>query len=92
MTTKSTAALIGEREAAAPPTAQLPAIEPADMRERLRASALRIAELRGHLEGEVALRDDLIVAAVEQLRMPQREVAKAAGVNQQRVHQILADH
>jgi hypothetical protein len=71
---------------------QLAAIEPADMRARLRASALRIDELGGHLKAERALRDGLIVQAVEELRMAQREVATAAGVNQQRVHQILADH
>jgi hypothetical protein len=51
----------------------------------------RIDELRGHLATEYALINGLIVEACEELCVSQRDVARWAGLSQQRVHQVLAD-
>lgn len=57
---------------------------------RIKASAERITGIREMLKNELELRDDLIVRAIDEAGIPQRNVAEYAGVKQPHILRILA--
>ncbi len=59
-----------------------------DMNARLTAAAAAVASARDQHQAELEVRDQLVVAAVDQ-GMSQRVVARAAGVSVSRVCAIL---
>lgn len=58
--------------------------------ERIKASAQRIEDIRQMLANEIELRNELIVRAIDQAGIPQRNVAEYAGVKQPHILRILA--
>jgi len=63
----------------------------ASIPERLKASASRIADLTVELNNERRRRNSLIVAGVDQARLSQSDVARAAGVSQPHVVRVLSN-
>ena len=61
-----------------------------DMKPRLEAAATAVTSARDKHHAEMQLRDQLVVAAVDQ-GMSQRAVARAAGVSVARVCAILVN-
>lgn len=60
--------------------------------ERIKAAAERVRELTEAVTAERKLRDELIVTAIDEARIPQAAVARAAGLSQPHVVRILAAH
>lgn len=58
--------------------------------ERIKASADRINDLTTQINNERETRDELIVTAVDEAGIPQRQVARYAGLSPAHVIRILA--
>lgn len=64
--------------------------EYAELPDRIKASAERVEDLTAQLADERRRRDALIVQAIDQAGIPQRQIAAAAHLSQPHLIRILA--